>query len=373
MDRKKITWVTADYFADCDIDIIPRLCEEGWHIHWIVLFALSNRYKESDFTKLQDKHLNLTVEFFYLTHRLRYPQNVADYWKLANIVKNRKADVNYVNLVADNPWSLAFFMRLPKANTIITAHQGRVHEGMGHYKYYNFLRDRVYGRLKNVNMFSKSQAQLFKERYKDSIIYQFNLALKTFGEPTNSRPLDGDVRFLSFGSIIYTKSIETLIDAACVLYERGVRGYKVSINGKCKDWSWYQQRIKYPEIFELDVRLIDNNEIPNLFNGSHYLVQPYRVVSQSGPTKIAYYYNVPNITSNLPGFTDEMIEGVTGYSFETGNPESLADRMQYLIEHHREIYPNMLKGLHEYVSANYSPDVITQKYIDMFSSVISRR
>ena len=83
--KMKITWVTADYFADCDIDIIPRLCEEGWHIHWIVLFALSNRYQESDFTKLQDKHSNLTVEFFYLTHRLRYPQNIADYWKLAGI------------------------------------------------------------------------------------------------------------------------------------------------------------------------------------------------------------------------------------------------------------------------------------------------
>lgn len=372
MNKKKICWVTPDCFLDTDLDynLMSGLLKE-FDIHWFIVFGIKNRFKEEDFASLIRENQNLRVEFVYFRHRGRYPQNAMEYYSLAKRVNNVNADVNYLNIGCSTPWMLPFFYTVCKEKSIITAHQGCVHEGMGHYRYYNFLRDRVYGRLKNVNMFSKSQALYFKERYKDARIFQLILGLKYFGEPTNERPLSGDVRFLSFGSIIYTKSIETLIDAACILHERGVKGFKISINGTCKGWSWYQSRIKYPEIFELDIRMINNEEIPNLFNGAHYLVQPYRVVSQSGPTKISFCYNLPNITSDLPGFTDEMIEGITGYSFEKGNPEALADVMQHAIETHNENYPLMLKGLRKFVSENYSPEVIVAKYKNMFNTVIN--
>lgn len=372
MDRKTITWVTADYFADCDIDIIPRLCEEGWHIHWIVLFALSNRYKESDFTELQNKHPNLTVEFFYRTHRLRYPQNIADYWKLANIVQKRKADVNYVNLVADNPWSLAFFMRLPKANTIITAHQGRVHLGMGHYKYYNFLRDRVYGRLKNVNMFSKSQAAYFKERYADSRIFQIPLGLKYFGEPTQDRPSATDcVKLLIFGLVVRNKNLPIVVDAANNLYERGIRDFKVVIRGKGVAVEEVKSHIKYPEIIDAEFRYVDNSEIPDLFNTSHYLVQPYKEMSQSGPFKVAMQYNLPLITSDLEGFTDEMKVGDTGFVFKNDNVKDLEEVLMkcYNIAKKEDEYTALRNRMADYVNAKYSVESIAQLYTDMFNSI----
>lgn len=370
MDRKKILWVTPDCFADCDIPYIPIL-SKVFNIHWIVLLASNgSRYSENVFRQIERNHTSISVDVIVSDKRERDPRKIFEYLKINKAIRCIKPDCVYLNVAPTSPWQIPFFFLLPKNKTIITAHQGRVHEGMGHYKYYNFLRDIVFGRLRNVNMFSKSQAKLFKERYPNSKIFQFVLALKPFGKATNIRPDDGIVRFLSFGTINYTKSIETLIDAACLLYERGVKNFKVSINGSCKDWSWYQERIKYPAIFDLDIRMIENDEIPNLFNGSHYLVQPYRVVSQSGPTKIAFYYNVPNITSDLSGFTDEMIEGVTGFSFETGNPEALADVMQRVIKEHNTQYPDMLNGLSKYVAENYSEDAIIARYTDMFNTVI---
>jgi len=55
-------------------------------------------------------------------------------------------------------------------------------------------------------------------------------------------------------------------------------------------------------------------------------------VSQSGPTKIAFNYNLPIIASNLPGFSDEILEGVNGYLFEPGNVEDLVCVMAHAID-----------------------------------------
>jgi glycosyltransferase involved in cell wall biosynthesis len=220
-------------------------------------------------------------------------------------------------------------------------------------------------------MFSRSQADIFKSAYPNHHVFIFNLPLIGFGQPTNHRPLNGDVKFLSFGTLNYAKNIDLLIDAACLLYEKGVRGFKVSINGSCDEWSWYQQRIKYPDIFELDIRRIENREIPNLFNGAHYFVQPYRVISQSGPMKIAFNYNVPVIVSNLPGFLDEMEEGVNGYSFERGNLEDLARVMKECIDSHELNYNLLREKMQEYTMRHYSSEVLEMKYSNMFETIIS--
>lgn len=369
--KKKILWVTPDCFVDCDIPYVPQLLE-FFNIHWLVLLPLNNcRYHDSDFTSIATKHKNLTVEIIKSTSREREIVKIAEYWRVIKAIKSNKPDVVYLNVNPHSPWQIPMFLALPKDKTIITAHQGRVHEGMGHYRYYNFLRDILYKRIEYVNMFSKSQAVYFHERYPESKIYQFPLGLKDFGNATNTRPTSGKVRFLSFGSIIYTKSIETLIQAGNILYERGERNFVISINGGCKDWTWYQHQIKYHEIFETDIRIIDNEEIPNLFNGSHYLVQPYRVVSQSGPTKIAFRYNLPIICSNLPGFTDEVKEGVCGYSFEKGNPDDLADKMQMAI-HDFGKYEMLLESEKKNVEENYTTEALVKQYVNMFNSVISK-
>lgn len=368
---KQLVWVTPDCFVDCDIILMPGLLKH-FNIHWIVLLAANSRYKESDFDYLAKKHDNLAIEFIYEEYRQRNPLNILTYLKLSRHINRVKADAAYLNVVV-NPWRLVMLPFIKSESTVVTAHQGRVHEGMGHKKVVTWARKHWYGHFKNVNMFSKSQAALLKQDFPKARIYQFVLGLKDFGSPTKERPVSGCVRFLSFGTLNYAKNIDLLIDAACLLYERGVRGFKVSINGACRDWSWYQQHIKYPEIFELDIRMIDNSEIPNLFNGSHYLVQPYRVVSQSGPMKIAFNYNLPVIVPNLPGFMDELEEGVNGYSFECGSVDSLADRMQRVFENHTTDYQPLLERMKDYTKTHYSEDILIEQYKDMMEEVMTAR
>lgn len=369
MKLKKICWITPDCFADCDIPYVPLL-SGMFDIYWIVQLTINHRYKEEDFLEIQNCHNNIKVEIIRSKFRERNPLKLLEYLHINKIIRRETPDVVYSNLMPFSPWQIPMFLLLPKSKTICTAHQGRVHEGMGHYKYNNFLRDILYKRIKNVNMFSKSQAAYFQERYPNSKIFQFPLGLKDFGEATSIPVDDGVTRFLSFGTINYAKHIDLLIDAACNIFEQGYKNIKIKIAGMCSDWeSTYLPRIKYPEIFEEEIRMIENEEIPNLYTEADFFVQPYRVISQSGPFKIAMNYNTPLITSDLPGFMDEMVEGTTGFTFKTDNVKALEDVLIKAIEVKRSKteYEALKMRMKEYVDKTYSYESLVMQYTEMFN------
>ena len=367
-----ICWVTPDCFIDCDIDIISQLSYKGLNIKWILVFGLHNRFNKNDFLSLSER-ANVEIEVYHLSHRDRSFKNLFDYIKLLHKVSKLSADINYINLSPSSPWSLPFFLGLDKNKTIYAAHQGKVHDGMNHKKLISLVRDAVYYHSRYVNMFSKSQAELFKKRYTKVQVYQFLLALKDCGSATKYIPYNGKVRFLSFGTINYAKHIDLLIEAACQLYEEGFKNFTVKIAGYCGNWSSYEKLVRYPEIFIFDIGLIPNKEIPNLFCNSDYFVQPYRVLSQSGPFKIAMNYSIPLITSNLRGFTDEMVENVTGFIFETENVNSMKEVLKKAINIRLQSdkYEKLKTNMKEYVSRTYSTETISNLYINMFNNVIT--
>lgn len=374
MNRKRICWITPDSFVDTDLNF-TNMCEIAklFDIYWIVLFGKSNnRFKENDFELLQREVPNISIEFIYSEHRVRSPKNILFYYQLGKKIKKLNSDVVYLNVSVSSPWMLPLFFSLDSKCVIMTAHQGEVHIGMEHKWLTNSLRRVVYSRMNYVNMFSKSQASLFKKHFPRTQIFQIPLPLKNFGKSSQSADKGRRVvRFLSFGTINFAKNIDLLIDAGCKLYEKGYRNFKISINGLCKDWSFYQRRIKYPEIFDINIRSIDNSEIPDLFSQSHYLVQPYRVVSQSGPTKIAFYYHIPIIATNLPGFSDEISEGINGFLFQTENVDDLVRVMEEAVNRSQDEYNKLKSSMQHYTELHYSPWHIASKYIEMFKVVLS--
>lgn len=371
--NEKICWVTPDYFVDTDMMSVPMVADY-YDIHWIILFnARGNRYKESDFKEIIKGHDNVTLEFIYNKFpnaKGLNPLLLSFDRKIKKAIKKANADVIYVNAQRDSLFDLPLIWSLPKNKTIFTAHQGVVRQDMKFTRLTQFIRDLGYKGVKYVNMFSDSEASKLQARYPYVQITKIPLALKDFGEPTNERPNRKVIRFLSFGLMVYAKHIDLLIDAANILYEKGYRNFKVSINGTGYDWERCKQHIKYPEVIETDIRRIDNEEIPNLFNGSHYLVQPYRVVSQSGPMKIAFQYNLPDIVSNLPGLMCELKEDANGYSFKSENANDLARVMEMCINQTDEEYEALLQRMKEYTENTYSKDVLAKKYCNMFEKVI---
>jgi len=263
---------------------------------------------------------------------------------------------------------LPLYWRLNKIKTIFSAHDGSVKPTFAKPCISKIVYRLGYGTIRQVNMFSRSQAALFAERFKKVKIYLIPLGLKDFGSSKLTKRNDC-VSFFFFGSIHPGKNIGLLIDAACSLREEGLRGFKVSINGSCQEWEQYQVKIKYPELFELNVRMIENSEIPDLFAQNHYMVFPYKEMSQSGALKVAFNYNVPVIVSDLQGFTDEVKEGVNGFVFESENIESLKQVMRYCVEHHAGIYSELCAKSERYSIENYSTQFIVRKYVEMLNEI----
>lgn len=111
-----------------------------------------------------------------------------------------------------------------------------------------------------------------------------------------------------------------------------------------------------------------NNKIADLFCQSHFLILPYKDVTQSGPLMIAFNYGVPAIASNLPGFVENIKDTVTGFLFETENSDSLYTIMKTVIDTHKTNYSQIKQNLNEYIGNNYSILKIKTMYSEMFNS-----
>lgn len=371
MAKKSVVWVSRDFFVDCDFN--PEVLQEvlkTFNIHWIILLPARNaRFAPKDFDRFSAIP-GLTIEILISTYRQRDVRSVVFYWQLFRRIRRLDAQVNYINCAPD-PYMVLLYWALPKDKSIFAVHDGKTHGSFDYRFLYAIVFKLAYTGIKYACLFSKSQLDLFKREFPASKTFYIPLALKNFGEPGMLRS-DDIITFLCFGVINASKNIDLMIRASCMVYERGLRNFKVSINGACENWQAYSKLIKYPELFECRIRLIENSEIPDLFSAAHYFVQPYRNVSQSGAMKVAFNYNVPVIATRFPGFSDEVREGVNGFLFDSGNADQLVELMIQLISVHQCEYNTLQSRMSQYVRANYDSTAIGRMYSDMFNSILER-
>jgi len=367
--KKKMVWVTPDNFLDSDFNpSLFHLLLSSFDIKWIIILPRGESFfKESDFEELA-KSEGMEIQFMYLSFRQRDPRRIFFFASLYRKINIEPYDLLYLSYGPVDPYAIPFFWALNKNKTIFAVHEGHVNDNFKLPFLSNMLLKNVYPYAKFVHLFSPFAANVFRKHYPKARIFMIPMALKSFGQ-SNLEKCSAVVTFLSFGNINHAKNIDLLIEAACNIYEQGQKGFKISINGYCANWGFYQSKIRYPEIFECDIRKIQNAEIPDLFTRSHYLVQPYRSTSQSGVLKIAFNYNLPIIASDLTGFKDEIEEGINGFLFKTGDVKDLERILIKVLNEHDKEYDALLANMRNHTRSRYSSDSLNARYIDMFTEV----
>lgn len=310
---------------------------------------------------------NITCHFYVQSNRLRSFLNIKFYRILLRNVVSGDPDIIYINYQGYPYLAIVTKLLLNSRNVIWAVHQATPHLGMKHSLLVKLYFDFLYTKFCNYQLFSATQEEVFKTLYPNRKVTLIPLALKDFGMTTCNPPADKIV-FMNFGKIIKNKNIGLLIQAACILYDEGYQNFKVKICGACDNWNYYQKMIRYPEIFDLHISMIDNKEIPNLFGEAHYFILPYSAISQSGQLKIAFNYNVPIIASDLDEFVKEIIDNKTGYLFENNNVYSLVDVMRKAIELHCDNYEN-LRGEQKQRAEKYNKENIACLYRKLFDSI----
>lgn len=368
MKKKKIAWITHDCFLDVDLPVIGPLAAQ-YDIAWYILLPdAGSRFSPEEIAgRMQGEPVQIRT--FLLTYRYRDPRRFRFYWQLFGQIRGEHPDCVYINFFGMPFLAPACALRFAPDKVIFAAHQAVAHEGMR----YRFITDLyfrfIYGWFRHFNFFSKGQAELFRAKYRQPEPFITPLGLKSFGPATQTPPADKRI-FLCFGTIRPNKNVGCLIEAAQQLHEKGVGGFQVVIAGECGEWETYAKHIRYPELFRLDIRNVGNQEIPDLFAGAHYLVLPYTTVTQSGPLKIAFYYNLPVISSDLDGFKNDVIEGVTGHVFQNNDPAHLARVMEKALATPQTQYQALKERQRAFVEAHYSPASILGEYKRMFQTVM---
>lgn len=312
---------------------------------------------------------SITMKFIKSRHLSLDPRSLLLCKKTVNILRQKEYDAYYFD-VSTFPWLLFCIKKhIPANKVIIAMHHGKIHSGMRFKPLYRPFLKYLNRQSFFLQYFSKTQAEAFNGNDLGKK-YVIPLALNDFGKP-DAILGHKTVVFTAFGNIIKSKGIPLLIEATNRLWEQLGGGFKVRIVGRGSYWQSCSKLIRHPDAFDIDIRRIPEKEIPNLFASSHYMVFPYKAVTQSGPLRIAYGYNVPVIASDLDGFKESIESDVTGILFKSNDVESLVEVMKNAIINHPKQYSNIKFSQHEYVRHNFSIDCVCAKYIEMLDKVLS--
>lgn len=365
--KKSISWITPTFFIDVDYQIVPYL-SSFYDIHWIIV---GDNNVPPIYLKLEKiaEYNNIKLEYYTIDGKWYDPTHFFKYKKLFSYVVRQSADIIYLDT------SLAFWtyyaalLTLPRDKTVLATHNVKTPKGARLEHFARYFMKQTLKHFRNFQVFSMNQRQYLESMVQGKNVLFAPLTLKDYGKKKERLKYKDKINFLAFGHIRQYKRLDLLIEAAQQLYKEVKTPFMITIAGSCSQWKEYQSLIKYPEIFDLQIRFIGDEEVSDLFSDADYLVLPYQDLAQSGAITVAFNYYVPVITSDILQFKEFVREGINGFMFKSENVDSLKDVMRYALQIGKgDTYQGLIESTTEYVQNNFVLSAIADKYIKYFDS-----
>ncbi|TCD15136.1 glycosyltransferase [Oricola cellulosilytica] len=169
--------------------------------------------------------------------------------------------------------------------------------------------------------------------------------------PTGTLPRRAGLELLYFGLVRPYKGLDIALRG---IARSGLEDVRFTIAGEF--WSGLREtedlvaKLDLNEKVEIVPRYVSDEVAAELFHRSDAVLLPYRSATGSGVAALAQWYGRPVIASNLPGLSDVVVDGETGWLFEAGNDEHLADLLREKITSLAagELRPNIQSSLQKY-------------------------
>lgn len=309
-------------------------------------------------------------------HRARSFNRFIKDVSLIRKIKRFDAHVIYIETFGSPYFAIMSRLLIGNKRTIIAIMDYKLHQrSAGSFKFselfYRFIQVRFF---KYFQFFSYTQNKIFQNDYpkKKSFSIRLFLVDKDLHLPKQIENRT-KVNFLFFGRIFYYKGIDILIKATNLLAKK-YPDFKVTIAGNTKVWQQeYQPIIETQDVFDLKIRFISKEELPDLFAEADYFVAPYREVTQSGPLLRAYNYNIIPIVSSEDGFTEYVEHNKTGFVFDSTNEQSLARVMEEALFLEDRKKKELLANIAVFKNNEFDMEFVIDNYIQMFNEVINRQ
>ena len=353
--KKKICWITPDYFLDVDAHVVPKL-SPYYEIDWI-LISTHNTERHSDglvFDEFKPRE-------YKLKYRQRDPRIILDYYKLLLAVSKWDPDLVYVSFHGLPYFFPVVFLLLDRHKIVYGVHNVTTPTGAVNERAMRLYQRYVFNKLECFHVFSIYQLSAISQLLPNKRHYYAPLPLEDYG-PSNVIPPTDMIRFLFFGYIREYKGLVLLIKAFQDLYKVEKRHIELLIAGHCDNWEYYRARITISKGIKTRIEVIPNKDIPDLISSCHYMILPYKDGAQSAVLNLAYQYTKPVIASDIKAFKQCVIEGSTGFLFQSTSSDSLTAVMKDAILQHNRRYHILQHNIREYVEKECAIDKTITKY-----------
>lgn len=182
---------------------------------------------------------------------------------------------------------------------------------------------------------------------------------------------------LYFGRIAPEKDIITLLDAFTTINNK-FKKIKLLLIGKPSDRNYFEiVQKKLKEFVNKDVILIkeitDNKLLVKIIQNSLFVVISSNCY-ENFPNSIleAYACGKPVVASNIGGIPELVEDGITGFLFEPGNFEDLAEKIEILLRD-KKLINEMGINARKKVEREFAPDIHYQLLINLFNKMLNKR
>jgi glycosyltransferase involved in cell wall biosynthesis len=191
---------------------------------------------------------------------------------------------------------------------------------------------------------------------------------------------DDERAILFFGRIRPYKGIEHLLPAFQLLLANP-ENYRLIIAGEPKKGSeayldeirrTVSREFRRDEII-LKFQFIPDEDMELYLKAADVLVLPYKDIFQSGVLFLAYSFGLPVVATDVGSFSEEIVEGKTGFLCRPGDPADLARMLEtYFLS---DIYRNLgtrRQEIKDYANTHHSWDAVSELTRNAYAGLLGR-
>lgn len=353
----------SDKFA---FELYPRITRLGHE-----LTAYCRIYPGDKATLKFTEYEGIKIISYHTVNRAGFDTLVHSLKATFDIIVHNRADIIHIHSGANSIWAL--FLRLFGKRVFISqfAMDWKRDKwpwyGKLFYKFSNYLTAYVPSGVVFDNIFTK---EYFERRF------HRNYFFVPYGAEVKEPPIESDILnkigieageyFLFIGRFIPDKGVHLLIKA----FEKSGTQKKLVLIGGAPNPNEYEKQIRStadPRIIFAGYVYGDNTNF--LIKNAFVYIQPSLIEGLSPVILTVMGLGTPLICSDIPENT--FITGENATHFESGNSESLLEKINYSLNHYEKL-KIIAKIGREDILTRFKWDSITRQYIELFKNKSKR-
>lgn len=234
-----------------------------------------------------------------------------------------------------------------------------------------YFRNRFFNPAKYIDgfVYVSNFARDIQEKYMPEVRMIPNITLYNFSLSIASTPkvMPKDKYLLFFGRLSYEKGVRTLLEAI-----RNVSDCKMKIVGtgpKEEELRRYVANSKMNNVEFLGYKR--GKELSDLVANAYYVVVPSEWYENNPMTIIeSYSVGTPVIGANIGGIPEIIVNGRTGFLFESGDVEDLESTIKCATSLSDAEYSRLSEGALEFAHDNFSLDSYIPRLISFYNKFL---